>query len=330
MSVEYSLYLRKKPRLDRDALGTMALEICEYKPQPNDPIAREPWRDSIRWVIEASGSISDYDEWIDFVARICKRLDGVLWSAATGEFERFDDNDEDGATEEDQEVDAKLIKKQERRDEAEYARLERMVAGAPTSPATMEQLKGMVTSLEFEARFAGILVRRAAQGESLGPWTWALRYVHAKAVRWSETMRTPKSRAALAKKGPLAAAIVERFETTEARAVDRKRKTQANAEQRQAKKRRDAFCLWLKEPDIEPPLIEKRRRGGEVLAGIPRSTAALAAKGRIEEAIADYSKRYDLTLEVARKVVSAQHIELLHEPGEPKPVKPRKRAARNR
>jgi len=52
-------------------------------------------------------------------------------------------------------------------------------------------------------------------------------------------------------------------------------------------------------------LIEQRRRGGEMLAGIPDDIRALAIAGQHEQAIAEYARRYGLPLRKAKQVVDA-------------------------
>lgn len=290
MSVEYTMFLRDKPALEGTSLGAMALDVAEYVPRTGDPLEHEAWRGEIRWVIQAYGRIRDYDEWEAFVQRVCKRYRGVLWSEATGDFEELDEEVDDTEDQDDDE-----------RDAAELAKLEEMVAEAASSPATMRELKSkqVTDSIYFRVHFSRLLLDRAKKGAALKPWRWAIRYIELR--QRSHELATPLSRQRLAKKGELAAAIVAHADAEQARAAERVQRSKTKAQD----KARAAFETWLQQRDVDPPMIEKRRRAGEVLAGIPRSTAALAARGKLDEAIADYAKRYGLTKDVARKAVNA-------------------------
>jgi hypothetical protein len=50
--------------------------------------------------------------------------------------------------------------------------------------------------------------------------------------------------------------------------------------------------------------LERRRRAGELFAGIPDDIRAIAQRGEYEGAIEEYARRYDQPLERARQVVA--------------------------
>jgi hypothetical protein len=293
MSVEFLLFLRDKPRVDGDSIGAMAVDIVPYAPAVGDPIEHQPWRASIRWVIHASGRISDWDEWDEFV----HGFDGWLWSAATGELEQIDRQLRRDAADD---------RREDLQDAEDLAKLKALMDQASTSPKVMATLKTseLIDTTAFRVHVTELLVARAKQRDPLPPWRWALR--HVKQAAWIPEVKTPGRRATFAKKGPLAAAIVEHIERRlkPVTPIPSKRATE-----KLAKQKRDRFAKWVKEPDIDPPLIEKRRRAGETMAGIPRSTAILLASGKLEAAIAEYAKRYGLAVDVARKVVLANEPE---------------------
>ena len=93
-------------------------------------------------------------------------------------------------------------------------------------------------------------------------------------VRASERKDKAK-RAAFARRGTLAKAIAAAWDDADAY---------------------DATC---------DDLVERRRRAGELFAGVPDDIEAMATSGRRKDAVAAYAKRYGLSLDVARKVVDA-------------------------
>lgn len=286
MSVEYKLFLREKPKLEVDAVGAMSLSLEPYDAKPGE---------AFRWVIEASGRISDYDEWIAFAHRMCRRFGGRLWSAQTNDFEELpdniDDEDEDSWEAEQAEADA----------------FEQLVRRATTTPSVMEELRSarMQATFAFRTYFSLFLVRIAADGVPVEPWEWGLRFL--RGLERETPMLTPRSRASFAKKGTLAARIVQVFDEDQARLHD-KAVAQRNA---LASRERARIESWVTEPDIDPPLVEKRRRGGEMHAGIPRSTTALLIAGKLDAAVAEYANRYALAPAIARKVVTPHHASIV-------------------
>lgn len=280
MSVEYKLFLRKKPKLEVEAVGAMALSLERHEAKPGEPF---------RWVIEAAGRISDYDEWIAFAHRMCTRYDGRLWSAQTNDFEELpeniDDDDDDSWEAEQAKADA----------------FEQLMRRATTTPSVMEELRSprMQATFEFRTYFSLFLVRIAGGGAPVEPWEWGLRFLEE--LERATPMLTRRSRAFFAKKGTLAARIVQVFDDNQRREHDQA----VAARDKLASQERDRIERWVAEPDVEPPLIERRRRGGEMLAGIPRSTTALLIAGKLDDAVAEYANRYALAPAVARKVVTA-------------------------
>ncbi len=125
----------------------------------------------------------------------------------------------------------------------------------------------------MKAEFGSVLLERARAGAARPSWMWTMQ-------AWPQTdaapeRATPEARAAFAAKGSLAAAIVAKWKETEA---------------------------YLRTID---DMIERRRRAGERFAGIPDDIRQLAASGRRTDAVAEYARRYGLSLAQARAVVDA-------------------------
>jgi hypothetical protein len=293
MSVEYTFFVRHPPRFDSlieraddhadddgwwanelrsDADGTwtfggMTLSVGRYAPRRGDPLENSPYRDEIRWVIDADGHHGGlYAEWQAMSEVICRRWKGVLYTSQTAALWSPDARDAEPMS---REILAAMID----RAYDDEATARRLAAGSG------RYFDGQM----FDAHFKELLVERARAGAPLGPFGWA---IPAKTFPVPELARA-ETRRAFAERGGLAAAIAGAWER---RRLESDRKSRAEAPTRAARAARDAS------------LIEQRRRAGELHAGVPDDVRALARTDR-DKAASAYASRYGVTPEQARKVL---------------------------
>ena len=124
----------------------------------------------------------------------------------------------------------------------------------------------------MRAEFGALLLERARAGASKPSWMWFI-------GAWPQLKTAPEKtdREAFAKLGSLAASIVKDWNES------------------------DAYVAKLGD------MLERRRRGGEMFAGIPDDIRALATSGKRTEAYKAYAQRYGVSIGKAKQVVDANH-----------------------
>ena len=275
--------------------GEMSLTVTAHATPPDAEISAE-WSGQIRWTIDSVGEFDSprggtFDDWYGLALVICDRWSGALLSI----------------------------------DDGKVFLVGEALAGPPAAPWTREQLvdyvdrapgdDAIMKQLEegdalcwdgkpAREHLVPLLLERARNGASVIPWRWAVR----RAAEAMPKLATEEARRKFASAGTLAAALVQEREYQ--RAAAGAPRFDPNAE-----RARD--------------LLEKRRRGGELLAGIPADVRALALRDR-KAAAATYAARYELPISRARTVIDA-NVPLAQAPSvDRKPVKRKatRRAAR--
>jgi hypothetical protein len=104
MSLDYTFFLRDQPDLAMMAtrhplvdatphgwqFAAFRLNVYAYRPDDDDPLAGQPWRDEIRWIVSAGGRHADddaYDAFDTFAADLCTLFRGASYCDAVDALE---------------------------------------------------------------------------------------------------------------------------------------------------------------------------------------------------------------------------------------------------
>jgi len=305
MSVDYRFFLRDQPNLDvlsagvdeddrwwanelRRAeggawqFGGMTLTHERYSHRGvDDAIVPARWRDEVRWVLDADGRLGDvYDEWLALVEAVCTRWKGACYSQQLDAFVR--DFPPSGTLEA---TDDPMLSREH---------LALLIDRAPADTAAMAQLeRGPANTADrsvFGELFTALLLERARAGAQAQPWQWALARLQYSSASLGRTQLRE-----LTSGGSLGKAIAKHYQRRFSPALTTGERKQRSAKLASETTERDAR---------NNALLDKRRRAGELFAGVPDDIRALAQHDRTA-AVAEYARRYDLSEAQARKVIDA-------------------------